>query len=67
MVDEMLALIQGKGGSMPLENWVTEVRAAGGRPDLLQRLKRQGLVYTTRIESEHSVIHLGAKPVPPPA
>jgi len=67
MLDEMLALIESKGGSMPLETWVTEVRAAGGRPDLLQRLKRQGLVYTTRIEGERSVIHLGAKPVPPPA
>jgi hypothetical protein len=64
MLEEMLGLIQNAGGSMPLEEWVTAVRNAGGRPDLLQRLKRQGLVYTTRTEGQHSVIHLGAKPAP---
>lgn len=66
MVDEMLLLIQNAGGFMPLEDWVTQVRAAGGRPDLLQRLKRTGLVHTTRVEGEHSVIHIGAKPAPAP-
>lgn len=66
MVDEMLALIQNSGGFMPLEDWTNQVRAAGGRPDLLQRLKRQGLVHTTRVDGEHSVIRLGAKPVPAP-
>jgi hypothetical protein len=66
MLDDMLALIENAGGSMTLEDWVTQVRAAGGRPDLLQRLKRQGLVHTTRAEGEHSVIVLGAKPAPAP-
>lgn len=67
MLDEMLALIQNNGGFMPLKTWVEQVRAAGGRPDLLQRLKRQGLVYTTRVDGENSVIHLGAKPTPNPS
>jgi hypothetical protein len=66
MLEEMLALIENAGGFMPLEDWVTQVRAAGGRPDLLQRLKRQGLVHTTRVEGEHSVIRLGTKPAPAP-
>jgi len=66
MVEEMLALIQNAGGFMPLESWIEQVRAAGLRPDLLQRLKRQGLVHTTRVDGEHSVIRLGAKPAPEP-
>jgi hypothetical protein len=66
MVDEMLALIQNNGGLMPLETWIEQVRAAGLRPDLLQRMKRQGLVHTTRVDGEHSVIRLGAKPAPAP-
>ena len=66
MVDEMLALIENAGGSMPLEEWITAVRAAGLRPDLVQRLKRQGLVHTTRVEGERSVIRLGGKPAPEP-
>jgi len=67
MLEEMLLLIENAGGAMPLDEWVTRVRNAGGRPDLLQRMKRQGLVYTTRQEGEHSVIHLGQKPSLTPA
>jgi hypothetical protein len=67
MVEEMLLLIENAGGSMPLEQWVTAVRNAGGRPDWLQNLKRQGLVYTTRAPGEHSVLHLGKKPAQPTA
>ena len=66
MVEEMLQLIEDAGGSMPAEEWVTAVRNAGGQPSLLQRLKRQGLVYTTRAEGERSIIHLGQRPAPEP-
>lgn len=64
--EEMVQVIADAGGSMPFETWVDAVRAAGGRPDLIQRLKSAGRVHTTREAGQPSVIRVGAKPSPSP-
>lgn len=64
--DQMVQLIEDAGGSMPFEAWVEAVRAGGGRPDLVQRLKSAGRVHTTREAGQPSVIRVGAKPAPSP-
>lgn len=61
---EMVQLIVDAGGSMSFEEWTSAVRAGGGNPSIIQRLKATGQVYTTRAEGERSVIHAGAKPAP---
>jgi len=62
---EYVQIVIDAGGSMPLADWNTAVKAAGGNPAYIQRLKSQGYVHTTRAEGESSVIVAGQKPVPP--
>lgn len=61
---DMVQLIVEAGGSMSFEAWSAAVRAGGGNPSLIQRLKATGQVHTTREEGQRSVIHVGAKPAP---
>jgi len=62
--DEMVQLIADAGGSMPFDEWTAAVRAGGGNPSLVQRLKANGQVHTTRAEGEKSIIRIGMKPEP---
>lgn len=60
----MVQLISDNGGSMPFDEWTSAVRAAGGNPSIVQRMKANGQVYTTREAGEKTVIHVGQKPAP---
>ena len=67
-MDELLNLIgQAEGASKPFEQWVSEARAAKLRPELIQNLKRRGLVHTTFDTNGVTVIVRGARPAPPSA
>ena len=62
---DYVQIIVEAGGSMPLEVWNEAVKAQGGNPAYIQRLKSQGYVHTTRAAGESSMIVAGEKPVPP--
>jgi hypothetical protein len=63
--EQYVQIIVDAGGSMPLEVWNAAVKAAGGNPAYIQRLKSQNYLHTTRAAGESSMVVAGAKPVPP--
>lgn len=63
--EDYVQIVVDAGGSMPLADWNVAVRAAGGNPAYIQRLKSQGLIHTTREDGQASNVVAGAKPVPP--
>lgn len=64
-MDELLNLIgSGNGAQKPFDQWVQEARAAGLQPNMIQRLKRMGVVYT-KIDpaTGQNIIVRGTRPV----
>lgn len=65
MEEQMINLIGASDGAQKLySEWVNEARAAGLRPETIQRLKRRSLVHTVLDENGNVWIVRGAKPSP---
>lgn len=63
MEEKLISIIgPSEGASMAFEEWVVQARAAGLRPENIQRLKRQGLVHTVIDENGVVVIVRGQRP-----
>lgn len=63
MEEKLLDLIGASDGSeMPFNEWVVAARAAGLRPDLIQKLKRRGSCYTYLKADGQNMIVRGQRP-----
>lgn len=65
-MDELLNQIgANEGDRKPFDEWVTDCRSAGLQPNMVQRLKRMGKVYTELdpVTGAHFIVR-GARPQP---
>jgi len=64
-MDELLNLIgANEGAQRPFDEWVQEARNQGLQPNMIQRLKRMGVVHTKLDANGQNIIVRGAKPQP---
>jgi len=62
MEQQLLDLIGEEGDEMQFDEWVSQARAQGLQPNVVQRLKRTGKVYTKLDENGVNWIVRGSRP-----